>query len=223
MATFTIDFSGIAGRILGPIFDKIKALLGPFGQLLDKLKETYDKLIHVFDAGQKLTDSVIAEIDGWKNFKSDLRFSQRVIQIERAVQKTKDLIEGIPESWRAIVDIFKTIKSQLTSESNPIEDAEAATEDIESSGVKTLLEKFPRLAKGLEKVLGALALVLTALEAIADTIHDLQTIVDELKAIRLEIEKLDTIFLSQSNKRKVLRLSNGSTIRVRVGKLHKGL
>jgi len=223
MATFTIDFSGIASRFLAPIVDRIKALLGPFGKLIDKLKETYDKLIHVFDAGQKLTDSVIAEIDGWKNFKSDIRFSQRVIQIERAVQKTKDLIEGIPESWKAIVDIFKTIKSQLTSESNPIEDAEAATEDIESSGVKTLLEKFPRLAKGLEKVLGALALVLTALEAIADTIHDLQTIVDELKAIRLEIEKLDTIFLSQSNKRKVLRLSNGSTIRVRVGKLHKGL
>ena len=202
------------------IFDRLKTFLGPFGKLLDSLKKSYDKLINIFDTGKKLTDSIITEVNGWKNFKSDIRFAQRVVQIESAVEKTKQLIEGIPESWRAIVDIVKTLKSQISSETNPIEEAEAATEDIEASGVKSLLTKFPALAKALEKVLGVLALVLTALEAIATTIDDLQTIVNELRAIRLEIEKLDTIFLSQSNKRKTLRLQNGKTIKIRVGKLH---
>jgi methyl-accepting chemotaxis protein len=221
MATFSIDLSAIASRFLQPILDRIKTLLGPFGKLIDKVKQTYDQVVNVFGAGQKLVDSVIAEVDGWRNFKSDIRFSQRVIQIERAIQKTKDLIEGIPESWRAIVDVFKTIKSQVTDQTNPAEDAESVVEDVESGGAKNLLERFPRLAKGLEKVLGALALILTALEAVAKVIHDLQTIVDELKAIRLEIEKLDTIFLSQSNKRKTLHLDNGKKIRIRLGKLHQ--
>jgi hypothetical protein len=213
LSLFGFDLSGIV--------DRIRTFLGPFGKLLDSLKKSYDKLINIFDAGEKLTDSIIGEIDAWKNFKSDIRFSQRVIQIERAIQKTKDLIEGIPASWQAIVDIVKQIKAQISGESNPIEEAEAATEDIESAGVRSLLTKFPALAKALERVLGVLAIVLQALEAIATSIDDLQTIVDELKAIRLEIEKLDTIFLSQSNKRKTLRLSNGKTIRIRVGKLHQ--
>jgi hypothetical protein len=213
MALFGLDFSAI--------FDAIKSWLGPFGKLIDSLKQSYDKLIHIFDAAQKLTDTIVGEVDAWKNFKSDIRFAQRVIQIERAVQKTKDLIEGIPESWRSIVDIVKTFKAQF-AEGNPVEDTEAIVEDLESSsGIKSLLTKFPQLAKGLEKLLGVLALVIQALEAIAKTIDDLQTIVDELKAIRLEIEKLDTIFLSQSNKRKTLRLTNGKTIRIRLGKLHQ--
>ena len=94
-------------------------------------------------------------------------------------------------------------------------------EDVESSGgISALLRKFPALAKGLEKLLGVLGLIVQALDAIATTIDDLQQIVDELKALRLEFEKLDTIFLSQSNKRKTLRLADGSSIRVRVGKLH---
>jgi hypothetical protein len=61
------------------------------------------------------------------------------------------------------------------------------------------------------------------LEQIADVIDDLQTVVDELKRIRLEIEKLDTIFLQQGNKRKTLQLLNGKSIRIRVGRLHSAV
>ena len=210
------DFFNFSG-----ILDRIKTLLGPFGKLFDSLKQSYDKLIHIFDAANKLTTSVISEVNAWRNFKQDIRFAQRVVQLERAFQKTRDLIAGIPAAWHSIVDIVKQLKESLTQETNPIEDAEAATADIESGGIKTLLEKFPRLAKGLEKVLGALALLLQALETIASIIDDLQTVVDEITGLRQEIEKLDTIFLSQSNKRKTLKLANGSTIRVRVGKLHQ--
>jgi len=209
------DFFGLSG-----ILQRIKAFFGPFGKLFDSLKQSYDKLINIFDAAHKLTDSVVSEVAAWRNFKQDIRFGQRVVQLESAVQKTRDLIEGIPSAWRSIVDIVKQFKESLTQETNPIEDAEAATSDIESGGIKTLLEKFPRLAKGLEKVLGALALVLQALESIASVITDLQTVVDEITRLRLEIEKLDTIFLSQSNKRKNIKLADGKTIRIRVGHLH---
>ena len=202
------------------LFQLIRDFLGPFGKLFDSLKKTFDHVIHVMAAADKLAASIREEIDGWKNFKEDIRFKQRVIELESAIRKTRDLIEGIPEAWHSILDIIKQIKAQIGGGENPVEDAEAIAEDLESGGVKKLLQQFPKLARGLEKLLGVLAIIIQALEAIANAIADVQTIVDELKRIRLEIEKLDTIFLSQSNPRKTIKLANGKTMKIRVGSLH---
>jgi Mg2+ and Co2+ transporter CorA len=206
---------------LSAIFDAVKRFLGPFGKLIDKLKETYDHVVGILDAAEKLQDSIVAEIAGWKGFKQDIRFAQRVVQIESAIQKTRDLVEGIPSAWRSIVDIFRQFKQTLTQETNPVEEAEAAAEDVEAGGIKTLLQKFPKLAKGLEKALGVLAIVIQTLETLRSVIDDVQTIVDEIARLRKELEKLDTIFLSQTNKRKTLKLVDGRTIRIRLGKLHQ--
>jgi uncharacterized protein Yka (UPF0111/DUF47 family) len=209
---FGFDLSGILTRI--------KTFLGPFGKLIDSLKESYDHLVNIFNAAEKLTNSIISEVDAWRNFKQDIRFSQRVIQIERAVQKTRDLIEGIPAAWHSIVDLIKQVKNQIGGGESPVEEAETIAEDVESGGIKNLLEKFPALGKALEKILGVLAILIQALSAISDSIDDVQQIVDEITRLRLEIEKLDTIFLSQSNKRKTLKLADGRSIKIRVGKLH---
>lgn len=217
MALFGLDLSGI--------FSAIKGFLGPFGKLFDLLKKGFDHVVNVFGQGGtafKLKDSVLEEIDGWKNFKQDIRFKQRAIVLESAIQKTRDLIEGIPESWHAILDILKQVREKFSSGSTgeALEEASAAAEDIESSGLHSLLNKFPRLARGLEKALGVIALVVDGLESVAEFIDHLQTIVDELKRVRKEIEKLDSIFLQQGNKRKTLKLADGSSIRVRRGHLH---
>jgi SMC interacting uncharacterized protein involved in chromosome segregation len=202
------------------LFQLIRGFLGPFGKLFDSLKKSFDHVINVMAAADKLAASIREEIDGWKNFKQDIRLKQRVIQLESAIQKTRDLIEGIPESWHKILDLIKQIKGQVGGAESPVEDAEAIAEDLESGGVKKLLQTFPKLARALEKILGVLAIVIQALEAITEAIDDVQTIVDELKRIRLEIEKLDTIFLSQSNPRKTVRLADGSTMKIRLGNLH---
>jgi len=215
MALFSIDFSGI--------LDAIKRFLGPVGKLLDEVQKGYDKTVHIFDAADKLRESVVTELSAWKNFKQDIRFSQRVVNLETAIQKTRDLVEGIPASWHAILDIIKQVKENFRSAREgaaAAEEAAADVEEVEAGGITKLLAKFPRVARALEKTLGAVALVVQGLEQVVQVIDDLQTIVDEIRRIRLEIEKLDTIFLQQNNKRKTLRLSNGQTIRVRVGNLH---
>jgi hypothetical protein len=83
-----------------------------------------------------------------------------------------------------------------------------------------LLEKFPRLAKGLEKVLGFVALLADALESISSGIDDLQAILDTITAIREEVETGSTVFLQQKNSRKSLALRDGGSIKIRVGNLH---
>jgi len=206
---------------LPAVFDAIKRILGPFGKLFDILKKSFDELATIIERSTKLLDGIIAEAKAWQNFKQDIRFKSRVINLESAIEKTRALIEGIPAAWRSIQDIFKQFKEQFPTAGNPAAEAEALIEDVEAEGgVKALLKKFPKLAKGLEKVLGVLALVLQALESISKTVDDLQTILDEITRLRLEVEKLDTIFLSQSNKRARVKLADGKSIRIRVGKLH---
>jgi hypothetical protein len=207
---------GISG-----IFNFIKSLLGPVGQLFDKIGEAYTHLTNVFSSAQKLITSITDEVNAWRNFKTDLRFTQRVVNLETAIKRTRDLIEGIPNAYRSIVDIVKQIKSQIEGTGSPTAEAESAVEDLEAGGLKTLFERFPALAKGFERVLGGIAILAQALEAIVTVIDDIQTIVNEIRALRLEIERLDTIFLQQDNKRKTLLLADGKKIKIRVGKLHR--
>lgn len=214
-----LDHVALFGIDFGSLFSAVKNFLGPLGQIWDKIGEAWTHLQTIGQRATQLKDSIVEEIDGWKNFKSDIRLKQRVVQIESAIEKTRALIEGIPAAWRAILDLIKQAKDQLNVQ-NPVEEAQAITTDIEEGGIKTLLTRFPALARACERVLAFLGIVVTALEAISNVVDDFQTIVDEMKRLRLEIEKLDTIFLSQSNKRRRLKLADGSTIRIRVGHLH---
>jgi hypothetical protein len=205
---------------LSPLLNRIKAALGPLGKIWDKVVEAWNHITNIIADGQHLVDTIKGEIDGWKNFKEDIRFKQRVVNLEKAITKTEELFQGIPDSWHAIQDLVKELKDKFNvSEPKPAEVEELESE-FESGGIANLLKRFPALAKFFEKALGFITLVVDALESIANAIGDLQIIADEAKRIRLEIEQLDTIFLQQNNQRKTLKLSDGKTIRIRVGSLH---
>lgn len=214
MALFGIDFS--------QLYSSIISFLGPVGTLIEKVRTGVTHVTTIVERATSIRDAILGEIDGWKNFKQDIRIKQRVIQLEEAIDKTKALVQGIPDSWNAILDIIKTVKSKFSSGSSAsaLEEARAAITDAEEGGVKNLLLKFPKLAKVFEKALGVVTIVVDLLEEISNTLDDLQTIVDEMKRLRLEIEKLDTVFLPQGNKRRTVRLADGSTIRQRIGSLH---
>jgi len=215
--------ASLFGFDLSGIFDAIKNFLGPVGKLIDGIKTSITHLTSIVQNSTKLLDGIIAEAKAWGRFKQDIRIKGRVIQLESAIEKTRALIEGIPAAWRSIQDIFKTFKTQFDAGGDPIADADAAAEDLasaEEGGITSLLKKFPKLAKGFEKILGVLALIIQALEAVSGVVDDLQQILDEITVLRNEVERLDTIFLPQSNKRKTLKLADGSTIRIRVGALH---
>jgi prophage DNA circulation protein len=205
---------------LKPLLDRIKAALGPLGKLWDKVVEAWNHITNIISSGQKLVDTIKGEIEAWKNFKEDVRFKSRVINLEKAIEKTSALIQGIPDSWHAIQNLVKEIKDKLNvSEPKPSE-VEELEGEFEEGGITNLLKRFPALAKFFEKALGFVTLLVDALESIANAIDDLQTIVNETQRIRLEIEQLDTIFLQQKNQRKNLKLADGRTIKIRVGSLH---
>lgn len=203
--SFLSSVKGFAQKVSNVAsFENFRQFWDDLVKLFDKVKNLYNHFVGVFNAGQHLFESVRGEVDAWKHFKQDIRIRQRVVQLERAIQKTRDLILGIPASWRAAVDLIAQARKAI--QKDIIAEEVAAATAIETAG--------------LSEIAVAIGIVYQVVSFVADVIEDLQTIVDELQRLRLEIEKLDTIFLQQNNKRKTLRLGNGKSIRIRVGALH---
>lgn len=216
MALFGINFGGIIAAVrdffgflgqqltIDNLISVLKGALRDVVKLFKNVTTTFQKAVTLVGDAEHLFDTVVGEIDAWKHFKQDIRLRSRVINLERAIEKTRALIEGIPASWRAVLDLFSQIKK-------------AVAKDIVAEEGAALLAVE---TAGLSEVATAIAILYQVLSFATDTIGDLQTIIDELQRLRLEVEKLDTIFLQQDNKRKTLKLANGKTIRVRVGALH---
>lgn len=211
----------IASRLLQPLIDAIKRALGPFGKALDLISKFFTGFRDSFNKGLSLSEEIITEIREWRNFKENIHVKQRVINLPIAIDQSIALLDQIKAAWNAIIDLAQQIKKQAQGQTeDPTTEAEEAVSDIESSGVKSILEKFPKLAKGLEKLLGFLAVAVGVLESIQSAIDDLSNIVAAIRGIREEIETGSTIFLSQSNPRKTVTLEDGSTMKIRVGNLH---
>lgn len=209
-------------RFLQPILDRIKAALGPFGKLFDLLTHLWTKLNDAFQKGTSLSIGIRDEISAWRNFKEAVPVRTGVINLPKAIDKSQELIDQVRAAWNSIVDLAKQLREQVQGEAgkNPAEEAEQAMSDIESSGIKNFLQRFPKLAKGLEKVLGFLAILVGALESIIAAIDDLTQILATVKGLREEIETGSTIFLQQKNARKTVKLDDGSSMKIRVGNLH---
>ena len=204
------------------IYERVIKFLGPVGKVISLSVESFKRLGTVVKRMTELLDEAVDEFKEWKNFKQDARIKSRVINLEVAIKKTTALIQGIPDSWHAILDLVSTFKENLGQVDSKAEAEEILAETEEGTGeaLTKILQRLPKLAKGLTRLAAILGLVLQALDSLSKTIDDLKTILDELRRLRLEIEKLDTIFLSQGNKRKRLKLEDGRTINFRVGKLH---
>jgi len=190
------------------IFSKIGSFFKTAGKdlvnLVKNIITVFTKVKDLFSEVNNLVTSVKGEIDGWKNFKEDIRLKSRVVNLETAFRKTRDLVEGIPKSYHAVLDLFSQIKTAL------------ARDVAEEEGAALLAVE----TAGLSEVAVALQIIYQVLSFVESVVSDLQTILDEAKGLRLEVEKLDTVFLQQDNKRKTLKLDNGKSIRIRVGKLH---
>ena len=211
MALFqAFDWSGIFHRFL--------ALLGPFGKVITAMIDVFDRLRLLVPRSRKLIDDTVVEFGQWKHFRLDKRFSNRVVNIERAIAKSQDLIDGAAAAWQSIQDIVTKMKKPAEKAGK---ETETAVEDVnQARSITEFLERFPRVANGLAALISALKVVAEFLESYSTILDDLQQILDEITRLRLAIENLDTIFLSQTNPRKRVRLADGTLLRIRIGNLH---
>jgi hypothetical protein len=211
----------IIDRLLAPLFEKIKQIFAPFGKAFNLVGRFWDQLTTILTRTQSLVELVVSEVGEWRNFRENVAFRTKLVSIPAAIEHVQDFIAEVRAAWSAVVDLVNQLKGKFETTGNPTEEAEEAIADIQNSGFKTIIEKFPKLFKGLEKLLGALAILLDAFESISAGIDDLTAIVNALRDLRIDVESGGPLFLQQSNRRKSLRLREGGSIRIRVGKLHQ--
>jgi hypothetical protein len=131
-----------------------------------------------------LVNSCIEEFNAIKSLEFDPRWNTRVISVPR-VKENIDTLVAIPldilDQARAIIEICRT----------KLEPAEFNPEEL-----KFLPEEF---GKFLGKVLGWVGLVIDCFVSWNQAILDAQHIVDDIKALRTNLENLDGLFLPQNS------------------------
>jgi len=207
-------------RLLGPIIQKIKEAFGPFGKLIDFVTHFWTSITSLGGKIQNLINLVLSEIDAWRNFKENIAFRTRVVNVKSAIEHVQEFYQQLIAAWNAIKELVQELKGKFETTGDPAAEAKEAVEDIERSGLRDILSKFPKLLKGLEKVLGFVAIVLDAVKSIITAVDDLTTIVNALKGIREAIESGGPLFLKQSNPRKIVTLQDGTKMKIRLGNLH---
>jgi len=170
-------------------------------KLLDLAKKIIGHFTGVFDAAKHLFDSAQSEFQAWKHFKEDIRFRQRVIVVEHALQKVQDFIQKLVSAWKEILSLIKNASIKLET-GGAAEVAEAAT------GIGLPIA-----------IVNAIVIVVEVLDTVRNLIDTAQDIVDVVTGVR-EFLQGDFLFLQQRNKRKVVNLDDGTTMKIRVGTIH---
>ena len=216
MALFSFHIPQFINDILNKLFDLLPA---PIKNIVSKVVEGVTEVTTLFERIDNLIESVKSEITAWKNFRINPKFKSRVVNIPKAYDRTKEFLESFPATWASFQDLIKQFKEKLDIQ-NPVAEAEEAAAGVEETGAASILDRFPKLVKGLEKLAGVVTLVVDSIVTISNALDDVQAIVDEVTSVREEIEDLETLFLSQSNARRSVRLEDGGTVKFRVGNLH---
>lgn len=196
----------------------IAPIVAPLRPVLTVLGDLRGSTIGLFDKITKLTTTCKEEYEAIKNFKEDLHWKGRVVNAPQVVKKIKRLTEIPAEVVARIKDLIETIREEAGGKT-PAELAEDAVDSLEGiAEFRGLLERLgPKLAKGAEKLLGVLAILVDVIIQWNRAIDDLQKIADDVREVRLDIEKLDLIFLPQNNARRWVTLDDGRRSRWRIG------
>ena len=188
--------------LLSGLLNKVKGFTTALSGIIDIVTRIKDHFFGTFDAGKELFDSIVGEIAEFKNWKENLGFKNRVINLNRAITKTSELIQGAFDAGRSVVDLVKSISLK-----------------VEVGGAAEVVEAASGIGLPVALV-NAAVLIVEVLDTIRRIIDDAQTIVDEVTRLRNAIENLDVVFLGQSNPRQTVALADGGNIKIRVGGLH---
>ena len=175
--------------------------LGIVGSVISALDKQFLGFSDVVDALVEASGKAKQQLHDFEHFDFNPKFATSVISIPKA-------IEGVNDLW-------DTIRNRLLEKFTTIV--------AETEGVIQGLRHLPARAPG-EPIIQHTALVLSIIHAyneeLAKLITDILDFTQTIDDIKHRIETLDDLFLSQKNPRKVVKLADGETVKIRVGNLH---
>ena len=175
---------GLIGGIAG-IFHAIFQFFRDYFNVIDIVENRVQTII---TKGEALVLNARKEFQAFNDFKFDPRWNQRVILVPKAIQKTRDFLVG---DGSAAVDLIKHFERLI----NDLKGLwKTRTVGVGGGGLTGV-------EKGTGIVMDTVRTVDHTFTFVEQFVDNLQSVVDDVRAIRTEIEKLDTIFLQQGNPR----------------------
>ncbi len=217
----------IETRILSAVSGFLQPIFAPLQRFWNALKGFFTALIDVVPETVTLVKSVISEINAWRTFRSGVNFNTKgVISIATAKAQIEDLIGEIVDAWSALVELFtsgfKLPVRGVSEAADALEEVVTAFEDV--FGKFGIRQGLSRLGAVLEKAGGKVFEVLALIQAVAEealkVVRELQAIVNAVRDVRDLFQTGGGLFLKQTNPRRVEKLADGSSIKIRVGNLH---
>jgi len=216
----------IENRLLELLKSFFKPVISPLQKLWGLIKNFFTALIDVIPETIDLVKLIISEVDAWRHFKNNLSFRSGVINLQSVRDRISDLIQDFVNAWHALqglfTDGFKMPVKTVNEAAEALEDVITAFEDFFGKvGLKEALSKLgTTLEKAGGKVFEVLAIIQACAEAALRVVRQLRAIVDATKDVRETFQEGKGLFLQQQNKRKIVKLDDGSVMKIRLGNLH---
>lgn len=200
----------------GGFWSKVKDLLSELGALAAAVgkfllefftssNEISSDISTIIADAQELKASLEREVQALKDFEFDPQWKTRVINVPKAIDQIKALVEKIAQTFggkfQQILQPFKDLHTLLQQEAAP----------------DPLGDKPSALVQASVKY-GHIVVAVHSLATAMDDIKDMASLFEELTN---DIKTLDTIFLQQGNSRE-RQPPDAKRPFIRVGKLHKG-
>jgi len=216
----------IEDALLSKLKEFLKPVLDPLTKLWNTIKSFATALIDVIPDTITLVQLIISEVQAWRTFKEGINFKSGVVNLQSAKDRLQQIIDEIIAAWKALqglfTDGFKLPVKSVNEMADAAEELVVAFEDFFGKfGLQELLQKLSgSLKKAGGKVLEVLALLEAVAEAALRVVHQLNTIVTAIKDIRETFQTGEGLFLQQRNPRKVVKLDDGTVMKIRLGALH---
>lgn len=221
---------GLLQQLEETILNKLKQLfapvLTPLQRLWGILKGFFTAIVEVVPETISLAKLVYSEVLEWKNFREKINFKTGVISPSSSKQRIQDLIDELVAGWHGLVDLFT---SGFKLSVKPLQDAQEAAAELADLfegfgklGLREFVEKIgPKIEKAGGKIFEVLAIIQAVAEELLKVVRQLNAIVVAVKDVRETFETGEGLFLSQKNPRKIVKLDDGTSMKIRVGNLHQ--
>jgi phage-related protein len=216
----------LENRLLKAVADFFKPVISPVLKLWKLIKDFFTALIDLIPETIALVQLIISEVKAWKSFRENINFKTGVMNLQSAKDRILQLIDEIKQGWNSLQDLFTSgFKLPIKSVNEAVDALTEVVTAFEDFFGKTGLEvALKRLGSTLEKAGGKVFEVLAIIQAVAEealkVVREVHDIVQALKDIRETFQTGEGLFLSQKNSRKVVKLEDGTSMRIRVGNLH---
>jgi hypothetical protein len=170
---------------------------------------TVEKITSIAKNIRRLATSFQVEARRVKNFKIDIKWKSRVINVPRAVDNFKSLID---ELTHGIHDKILTLETPFLDFAAAVHLAPPPPDP----GVSRIASSFTEL----ENFITALNILVGDIDTAIENALALGALFDR---VLQDIQHLEDLFLQQHNSRKIERLADGGSIKIRVGQLETSL